>query len=117
MKMEWREKFKLDDAMKESLQNIRIFTCRTWVKQGMPTHERQEEAMKPTTQNAGAEISEWIDAKIAWKMFTLGRTTLTRLAREKKIKSCSLAEDGMDRGKRLYEVESIRKYLYLRSNQ
>ena len=54
---------------------------------------------------------EWVDAKAAFRTFTLGRTVLGRLVREKKIRSCSLAEDGMERGKRLYDAHSIRDYL------
>lgn len=54
---------------------------------------------------------EWLDAKGAFRAFTLGRTTLGRLAKEKKIRSCSLAEEGMKRGKRLYHAGDIREYL------
>ena len=59
--------------------------------------------------------SEWLDAKAAFRTFTLGRTTLARLAKEKKIRSCSLAEEGMERGKRLYDAQSIREYLNARA--
>ncbi len=59
--------------------------------------------------------AEWLDAKQAFRIFTLGRTTLGRLAKEKKIKSCSLAEEGMKRGKKLYDASSIREYLNSRS--
>ncbi len=59
--------------------------------------------------------AEWIDARRAFAIFTLGRTTLSRLAREKKIRSCSLAEEGMSRGKRLYNSEDIRAFLSKRA--
>lgn len=58
---------------------------------------------------------EWLDAKGAFRSFTLGRTTLSRLAKEKKIRSCSLAEEGMKRGKRLYHAGDIRDYLNARA--
>lgn len=61
--------------------------------------------------------AEWIDSKRAFALFTLGRTTLSRLAREKKILTCSLAEEGMDRGKRLYDANSIRSYLSKRAEE
>lgn len=58
---------------------------------------------------------EWVDAKVAFRLFTLGRTTLARLARENRIRTCSLAEEGMDRGKRLYDASSIRDFLNSRA--
>lgn len=59
--------------------------------------------------------AEWLDARRVFAVFTLGRTTLSRLARQKKILTCSLAEEGMDRGKRLYDAASIRSYLAART--
>lgn len=59
--------------------------------------------------------AEWIDARRAFALFTLGRTTLSRLARQKKIRACSLAEEGMARGKKLYDAISIREYLNSRA--
>jgi hypothetical protein len=61
--------------------------------------------------------AEWIDARRAFMLFTLGRTTLTRLSREKKIRSCSLAEDGMSRGKRLYNSSDLRAFLAKRAEE
>ncbi len=58
-----------------------------------------------------APPAEWLDSKSAFRLFNLGRTVLARLHREGKIRSCSLAEDGMDRGKRLWDASSIRDYL------
>lgn len=57
----------------------------------------------------------WIDARAVYRMFSLGRTTLGRLEREKKIVACSLAEPGMKRGKKLYQRTSIEDYLNLRA--
>lgn len=61
--------------------------------------------------------AEWIDSRRAFLLFTLGRTTLTRLAKECKIRTCSLAEEGMSRGKRLYNTEDIRSYLSKRAEE
>lgn len=66
-------------------------------------------------RNTG-DVWEWIDAKRAFQAFTLGRTTLSRLAEEKKIRSCSLAEEGMARGKRLYHAGDLRSYLETRAS-
>ena len=69
------------------------------------------------SQIAQPKDAEWIDARRAFALFTLGRTTLSRLTREGKIRSCSLAEEGMERGKRLYCARSIRDYLDARASQ
>jgi hypothetical protein len=61
--------------------------------------------------------AEWMDAKRAFITFTLGRTTLSRLAREKKIRACSLAEEKMRRGKKLYSASDIRSYLQQRAEK
>jgi hypothetical protein len=57
----------------------------------------------------------WIDAKAALHQFTLGRSVLARLERERKIRSCSLAEAGMARGKKLYDRDSIVEFLESRA--
>jgi hypothetical protein len=59
---------------------------------------------------------EWLDARGSFRLFSLGRTTLGRLSKEKKIRSCSLAEEGMKRGKRLYHAGDIRDYLNQRAS-
>lgn len=72
--------------------------------------------MHPTfAKPKDAELVQWVDAKRAFALFTLGRTTLSRLAREGKIRACSLAEEGMARGKKLYDAASIREYLNQRA--
>lgn len=62
-----------------------------------------------------SRLAEWADASRIWKSHNLGRTTLTRLARERKIRSCSLQEPGMARGKRLYHIGDLRAYLEKRA--
>ncbi len=44
-------------------------------------------------------------------LFDLSRTHLYRLATEGKIKSVSLRERGKTRGRRLYDVQSVKSYL------
>jgi hypothetical protein len=73
--------------------------------------------------SAATNIAEWLDAKASFRTFTLGRTVLDRLAREKHIRSCSLAAPGLgangkqNKGKRLYNATDIRAYLEARSAQ
>lgn len=62
--------------------------------------------MKKTTH----EI-EWLDAKAVHQVFGLGRSVLERLVAEGRIKCASLREEGMRRGKRLYQRKSIREFL------
>jgi hypothetical protein len=65
--------------------------------------------------------AEWLDAKASFRTFTLTRTVLDRLAREKRIRSCSLASPGLARngkpnkGKRLYNAADIRAFLEARA--
>ena len=54
----------------------------------------------------------WMDAKRAFRKFNLSLGVLTRLEKEGKIRSCSLAEGTMKRGKRLYDANSIQGYLH-----
>lgn len=54
---------------------------------------------------------EWIDAREAKRIFSLGKTTLYRLAAIGKIKTASLREPGSQRGKRLFSCASIRSLL------
>lgn len=64
-----------------------------------------------TNTRASGQQLEWMDAKGARQSFALGRTTLSRLVKERKIRSCSLAEEGMARGKRLYHAGDLRAFL------
>ena len=54
---------------------------------------------------------DWIDAKETHRRCSLGLTTLYRLADEGKIRTVSLKEEGMSRGKRLFSYSSILKFL------
>ncbi len=45
------------------------------------------------------------------ELFDLSRTHLYRLATEGRIKSVSLRERGKTRGRRLYDVQSVKSYL------
>ena len=58
---------------------------------------------------------EWIDAKLAKKIFSIGRTTLYDLAAAGRIKTSSLRERGKLRGKRLFSYDSIRAYIESRA--
>jgi hypothetical protein len=61
-------------------------------------------------------VVAWLDAKRVFHQFTLGRSVLARLEREGKISSCSLADVGKARGKKLYNVQSIHDFLNSRAN-
>jgi len=58
---------------------------------------------------------EWIDAKEAKRLFSLGKTTLYTLANEGKIRTSSLRERGKQRGKRLFSYDSIRQHIEARA--
>jgi hypothetical protein len=45
------------------------------------------------------------------ELFDLSRTHLYRLSSEGKIRSVSLRERGKTRGRRLYDVQSVRDFL------
>jgi hypothetical protein len=45
------------------------------------------------------------------ELFDLSRTHLYRLSTEGRIRSVSLRERGRTRGRRLYDVQSVRDYL------
>lgn len=67
--------------------------------------------MKPETD----PLPEWIDARLAKKIFSIGRTTLYDLAAAGRIKTSSLRERGKLRGKRLFSYDSIRAYIESRA--
>lgn len=50
---------------------------------------------------------EWSDARDVRARFGLCKSTLYRLAEEGKVRTASLREPGMTRGKRLFSTESI----------
>ncbi len=55
--------------------------------------------------------AEWGDAKAVHAGFGIGKTTAYRLAAEGKIRTSSLRERGMKRGKRLFGMDSISAYI------
>jgi len=58
-----------------------------------------------------SQQAEWIDTKKVKAIFSIGKTTLYRLAATGKIESVSLREDTKQRGKRLFSCASIRSFL------
>jgi hypothetical protein len=58
-----------------------------------------------------AQPPEWIDAKEAKRLFSIGRTTLYSLAEAGKIRTSSLRERGKLRGKRLFSYDSIKQHI------
>lgn len=60
-------------------------------------------------------LPEWIDAKLAKQIFSLGRTTLYELTSAGRIKTVSLRERGKLRGKRLFSYDSIKVLLESRA--
>jgi hypothetical protein len=61
------------------------------------------------------QAPEWIDAKEAKRLFSLGKTTLYALASEGKIRTSSLRERGKQRGKRLFSYDSIKAHIEARA--
>jgi hypothetical protein len=61
----------------------------------------------PTT----SQRPEWGDIKAVRSRFGIGKTTTYRLAEEGKIRTSSLRERGMKRGKRLFSFDSIAAYI------
>jgi hypothetical protein len=60
---------------------------------------------------AVSAATEWTDAHGILELFGLRRSTAYHLDKEGLIKSVSLREENERRGKRLFYVPSIRKYL------
>lgn len=58
---------------------------------------------------------EWVDAREAKRLFSLGKTTLYALANDGKIRTCSLRERGKLRGKRLFSYDSIKQHIESRA--
>ena len=57
------------------------------------------------------EHIEWADVKTVAKYFGINRGVQYRLIAAGHIRSCSLADVGASRGKRLICLASVRKYL------
>jgi hypothetical protein len=66
------------------------------------------EAVARASQNQEAE---WCDSPGAKFRYGLGRTYLYQLAADKLITSVSIRKPGQLRGKRLWNCESIRRFL------
>jgi hypothetical protein len=64
----------------------------------------------PTTVSVGAE-TEYTDFHGVLKLFGLQRTTAFHLFKAGQIRSISLKHGSETRGKRLYDVQSIRRFL------
>lgn len=60
-------------------------------------------------------LPEWIDAKLAKRLFSIGRTTLYELAAAGRIRTSSLRERGKLRGKRLFSYDSVKAYIESRA--
>lgn len=54
---------------------------------------------------------EWGDARVVQSLFCICKSTLYRLADEGKIRTSSLRERGKLRGKRLFDLDSISRYI------
>lgn len=65
----------------------------------------------PTKENEVSFKPLYLREKNATAMYGIGRTNLYRLAKEGKIKSITLQEEGCSRGTRLFCVKSIERYI------
>jgi hypothetical protein len=54
---------------------------------------------------------EWADEKFITRNFGLGHTSLYNLRLAGKIRTTSTRAEGMNRGKRLFHVQSVRDFL------
>lgn len=68
--------------------------------------------MTDKNQNERHQLTpEWADAKTIRLLFGICKSTLYRLADEGKIRTSSLRERGMQRGKRLFSCPSVNAYI------
>lgn len=58
---------------------------------------------------------EWADARTVRALYSICKSTLYRLADEGKIRTSSLRERGMKRGKRLFSCASIEAFIESRA--
>lgn len=58
---------------------------------------------------------EWIDARAVQHIFGICKSTAYRLADEGKIRTSSLRERGKLRGKRLFSLDSISRFIESRA--
>jgi hypothetical protein len=65
-----------------------------------------------TAEEIEAQVTkEWGDVRAVQKAFSLGKTTTYALWRRGKIKGAVVYGNGDERGKRLFNFASIRKYI------
>ena len=64
-----------------------------------------------TADQIQAQLIEWTDHKGARHMFSLSRSFLYQLAAENKIRSVSIRRPGALKGRKLFNVQSIKNFL------
>ena len=69
------------------------------------------ETIQPVTPASVHAVPEFVDYKGARALFGFSRASLYRLAGDKKIKSVSVRNRGSLRGKRLFDCDSIRRFI------
>lgn len=69
------------------------------------------ETIHPATPASVYAVPEFADFKGARALFGFSRASLYRLAGEGKIKSVSVRNRGALRGKRLFDCDSIRRFI------
>ena len=72
--------------------------------------ERPDKTTAPLSASAACD-AEFCDSPHAFTRFNLRRSHLYQLEKEGLIKGVSLRKRGSARGKRLWSIDSIRKYL------
>jgi hypothetical protein len=78
--------------------------------QNTPPTKRAQ--LTSTAQNQAVKNQpEWSDEKFITRNFGLGHTSLYNLRLAGKIRTTSTRAEGMNRGKRLFHVQSVRDFL------
>lgn len=67
--------------------------------------------VSPITAATVASAPEFADHRGARALFGLSRASLYRLAEDRKIRSVSIRNRGHVRGRRLFDCDSIRRFL------
>jgi hypothetical protein len=71
-------------------------------------HPQTTQQATPASVHAAPEFADHKGARV---LFSLSRASLYRLAGEGKIKSVSVRNRGSLRGKRLFDCDSIRRFI------
>jgi|GEM_PF-3553749 len=71
-----------------------------------------ESTTAPVTASSYAGFPEFADTHGIRQLYSLSKTHLYNLLEEGKIQACVLRRKGAVRGRRLWNVASIRNYLY-----